>query len=201
MEVAPEPPLAGLGERRWSITPELEARVRAAQRRRRMDGLKATAVGVLALALGGAAALPGTYDVATVFMIIGLLLIAVGAWAWRSGSQGGDDIVAVYENGVLVPSTFESVPGISTVGGPKIFLRAEIVRAEDVRGPEGRAVVLRTAGGRGGIVSGRIGTVRMTPEETERVLDEFLRALTSLGIKTRPEEAPDLQASHESGDP
>src|SRR3989442_13821191 len=110
------------GERRWSLPADLEERIRLAERRRRRDGLKAAAAGIGAVALGGAAAVPGTYDVATVFLIIGLLLISLGWWAWRSGSRGEGDVVAVYENGALVPATFESVPGISTLGGPRIFL-------------------------------------------------------------------------------
>jgi len=173
----------------------LVARVAAFRKRRVRDGLKLLALGALALVVGALSIAPGTYTLATIFTLMGFLLLAVGFWAWRSVRPGTPLSLAVFDNGVLVPATFQSVPGIARLGGPHAFLKSELATVEDMRRPEGRAVILRTRAGSGGIVSGQIEGVRLSHEETEWLLDDLLRALVPLGLKAPEQEEADEQES------
>jgi hypothetical protein len=191
---------AELGAQRWGPPPELVARIADFRKRRVRDGLKLTALGGLALAAGAVSIAPGTYTVATIFTLMGFLLLAVGFWAWRSVRPGTPVSLAVFDNGVLVPETFQSVPGIAKLGGPHAFLKSELATVEDMRRPEGRAVVLRTRSGGGGIVSRRIEGVQLTHQEAERLLDDLLKALAPLGLKAPDQEEAD-EAQAESDGP
>ena len=125
-------------------------------------------------------------------------MLAVGFWAWRSVRPGSPVSLAVFDNGVLVPATFQSAPGIARLGGPHAFLQSELATIEDLRRPEGRAVILRTRAGSGGIVSGQIEGVRLSHQEAEWLLDDLLRALVPLGLKAqRQDEADEAEANPE----
>lgn len=182
---------AELGAQRWGPPPDLVARVADFRKRRVRDGLKLMALAGLTLAAGAFTVAPGTYTVATIFTLTGLLLVAVGFWAWRSVRPGTPVSLAVFENGVLVPETFQSVPGIAKLGGPHAFLKSELAAVEDLRRPEGRAVILRTRAGSGGIVSRQIEGVQLTHQEAEWLLDDLLKALVPLGLRAPEQEEAD----------
>jgi len=168
---------AELGPRLWGPPRELEAR---AARERRTDRTRALLLyaGALAAVVGAAVtAAPGSYGSSTGLSAAGGLLALAGTWLlYRAGRHEGVSL-GVFEGGVLLPSSFESVPGLSTMGGPVFIRREEVDRVEDMRSGEDRAIVVWSKAGRSGLLSGRLEGGTMTPAKSGAILDDFSAAL------------------------
>lgn len=180
---------ANLGDLVWSPPASLIERARAASKRRRAQALRILGAALVAVGIAPLAA-SGTPEVAAVIAIVAVLLLFLGVWAWRSARAVGEVCLAVFAGGVLLPSSFSNVPGIETFSGPRAIPLAEVARAEELRRPEGRAVLVWTQGGTGAIVSERVGGVRLSRDEQEHVLNDFIKALGGIGIKVRTPAEP-----------
>jgi hypothetical protein len=180
---------ANLGHLVWSPPVSLIDRALSARRRRVKQGILTLGGAVVALGIA-AASVGATPEVAGGFAGIGVLLLLLSFWVWRSATAAGEVCLAVFKGGVLLPSSFSNVPGIETFSGPRAIPLTEVARAEELRRPEGRAVLVWMQGGTGAIVSERVGEVRLSHEEQESVLDEFIQALGGVGIKVRTPDDP-----------
>lgn len=180
---------ANLGDLVWSPPVALIDRALSARRRRVKQGILTLAAAMVALGIA-AAAFSATPEVAGAFAGVGLLMLLLSFWVWRSASAVGEVCLAVFRGGVLLPSSFSNVPGIETFSGPRAIPLTEVARAEELRRPEGRAVLVWTQGSTGAIVSERVGEVRLSPAEQEHVLDDFIQALGVIGIKVRTPDEP-----------
>ncbi len=179
--VDPPPEPHGLGEVVWS--PPKFVRERAQKAKRRASG-QAQVLALLALAVLLVAAVGPDFE-ATFRAGIGVLGVAllIGfLWGISSARQMGEVHFAVRKNAVLLPASFESAPGLSSLGPPVTLKLGRIKRYEDMRKPEGRAVIVWSGTGQGGVVSNAIGAVDLTAEEQTEILDGFVGALKSVGI-------------------
>lgn len=180
----PPPEAQGFGELVWS--PPKFVGERAQRARRRASG-QAQVLALLALAVLLVAAVGPDFE-ATFRAGIGVLGVAllIGfVWGIGNARAMGEVHFAVRKNAVDLPASFESAPGLSSLGPPVTLKLGRITRYEDMRKPEGRAVIVWSGTGQGGVVSNAIGAVDLTPEEQETILDGFVGALKQVGV---PEE-------------
>ncbi len=171
-----------LGPLTWKPSDDLIRRVERARRRKMGRGM---GLGLVAVSLIGAAALTftaATYEVSALLAVVAALVLFGAAWLVREAQGAPPFPFAVFKEGVFVPATFESSPGISKFGPARAMPRSKIKAVEDMRTGGDRAVIVWTREGYGGVVSGKVGEVAMTQEEQDAALDGFLAALRATGL-------------------
>jgi len=114
--------------------------------------------------------------------VLGVALLIASVWGFGRARDLGAVHFAVGRRAVRLPASFASAPGISTLGPPVTFQLSQIKRFEDMRRPEGRAVIVWSGTGQGGMVSNAVGPVDLTAEEQTAILDGFVGALKEVGI-------------------
>lgn len=186
-ELPPSPVLAFLirefGPVKWLPPRELVERVARERTKTFQRGL-ALGLGAVASILAAVATVgPGTYSFSTIFTALAVLLFVGCVWLTKSARDAPPFPFAVFEDGVFVPATFENIPGLQKMGPARAIRKSKIKRIEDVRREGGRAILLWTKAGTGGIVSVPVGDAKIPPEEPDRVLDGFKEALLSIGIQ------------------
>ena len=172
-----------LGPLQWAPPPSVIARVEAARRGKMRLGLGLGLGALVAVAASVLTVAPGLYGIATVSTVLAVLLFAASVWLTGAARRAPPFPFAVFEEGVFVPATFENLPGLQKVGPARAVRRSRVKRFEDVRLPEGRAILLWTKTGTGGIVSGRVGDVDIPAGEVDPLLDGFKAALRAIGIQ------------------
>lgn len=183
----PAPPAADsaleaqVGRRLWGPPEAVE---RAGEPR--AAGLRYGALGLLlaavvSITMAAAQAGPGSYDAATALMVVGVILAILAAWAFYRATRQGSFTLGIYERGVFLPRSFESAPGIATMGGPVFIRRADVDRVEEMRAGGERAVVVWSKAGRSGIVSARPEGSRLTAGEADALIGDFMRQLQTAG--------------------
>jgi hypothetical protein len=173
----------------WGPTGPLIERGRRAKKRLRNNFLILALLGAAVIA--AAAQGPGLSDTARMFVgAAGLLSVGFGVGQWMRAGDADRPWLAVLERGVLMPASFASAPGLGRIGPPCLIPLEDAENFDDLKRPEGRAVLVWTDVGTGGFVSNRIGAVEMDPDEVDGVLDGFVEALQRIGVRRKggPEE-------------
>lgn len=144
-----------------------------------LGGVVVAAAGILSVQAG--------FDVGWGVGTLGFLLVLGSVWPWTRATAASTVWFAVLERGVVMPASFTNVPGLTKLGGPCALPRSQIESAKQLREPGGRAVMVMTGEGMGGLVAGRVGPVELSREEQEKVLDDFLTALRGIGVRIKAE--------------
>lgn len=176
---------AQVGRRLWGPPEEAE---RSADRRTaslRYQAVLLVAMALVAFVAAASSAAPGSYDLSTALMLAGGLLALLASWLFFRATREGGFTLGVYERGVLLPSSFESAPGLATMGGPVFIRTADVDRVEEMRSGGERAVVVWSRAGRSGIVSLQPEGSRLPPEQAEALLDDLLGELKKRGFGSR----------------
>jgi hypothetical protein len=182
----------GLGELVWS--PPAFVGERAKRAKLRASGqaqvLALLALGTLIIAAVGPE-IDATFRAGV--GVLGVALMIGSVWGIGRAKELGAVHFAVGRRAVALPGSFASAPGISQLGPPVTLKLSRIKRFEDLRKPEGRAVIVWSGTGQGGVVSNAIGPVDLTPEEQETILDGFVAAMREVGV-------PEGRATEEDAD-
>ena len=144
-------------------------------------------LGAAVAALVGGVVVTQGYGAGWALAAIGILLFVGSFWPYLKARDEAFVWFAVLEKGVLMPSSFTSVPGINTLGGRCVLPRSQITGARQLREKGGRAVMVVRGDGGGGVVAGRVGSVELTGEEQEEVLYGFVAALVGIGVPLKGE--------------
>jgi hypothetical protein len=174
-----------LGRLTWKPSDDFIRRVERARRRKMGRGM---GLGLVAVSLIGGAAFTfsaTTYELSALLSVLGALLLFGAVWLMRAAQRAPPFPFAVFEDGVFVPATFESSPGISKFGPARAMRRSKIEAVEDMRRDGDRAIIVWTLAGYGGVVSGKVGEVTMSQEEQDAALDGFLGAVQAIGVQRK----------------
>lgn len=139
-------------------------------------GFLAVGVGLLPLVYG--ASMEVTAPVAEAFppIIAGATLMVAGVLMLLAARPGPPFPFAVFEGGIFVASSMMSAPGIQEVRGARFIAWAQATRLEDMRGPEGRAVLVWMGTGEAGLAS-LAPDAALDEKERDAVFDALLAAV------------------------
>ena len=90
--------------------------------------------------------------------------------------------LAVYEGGVIVPKTVQNVPGLERVGGPRAFLRTDVVKATRIEEGDNLAILLTTRVGSTGLVDHNARRPPLTRDELLSLMLGMCNALEKIGV-------------------
>ncbi len=144
-------------------------------------------LGAVAVTAGGVLLVGAGLEVGWAIGAAGFLLMLAAVWPWTRARGAALVWFGVLERGVIMPASFTNVPGLASLGPPCVLPRSQIQYAKQLRDPAGRAVMVMTGEGMGGVVASRVGPVELSTGEQEKVLDEFTEALRGLGIRFKAE--------------
>jgi hypothetical protein len=174
----------GLGAPLWEPPAHLlERGSKKAQGRTGVGVFLSIAAVVCMVAAAMVAGPGGGYDTATALMVVAVIIGIVASWVLYAARKLRRIRFGIYPTGVLMPASFESVPGLSTLGGPVAIARGDIDRVEDLRAGGDRAIVVWSKAGRSGILSAKPEGLELTDEESVELLELFVRALAKWGIE------------------
>jgi len=172
----------GLGKLLWAPAAELTARAEKSAEKRVMQGALVLVVGLAVMGLGALLVAPGTETNATGVMVFGAFLLVAGFWLARSAGISGSAMVGVFENGLLLPSSFESGPDIETLSGPTVIRREDVDRIKEIERGGERALLVLSNGRRNGVLTRQLEGANLSADEGEALLAGFMEAIKSAGF-------------------
>ena len=183
----------GLGKLLWAPAAELTARAEKSAEKRVMQGALVLLVGFTVMGLGALLVAPGTETNATGVMVFGAFLLIAGFWLARSAGISGSAMVGVFENGLLLPASFEGGPDLETVSGPAVIRREEVDSIKEIERGGERALLVLSIGRRNGVLTRQLEGANLTAAEGEALMAAFKEALRTAGYAAEAEGAPGSQ--------
>jgi hypothetical protein len=171
----------GLGKLLWAPAAELTKRAEESAERRVMQGALVLVVGFAVMGLGALLVAPGTETNATGVMVFGAFLVVAGFWLARSAGISGSAMVGVFENGLLLPASFEGGPDLETLSGPAVIRREEIDSIKEIKRGGERALLVLSIGRRNGVLTRQLEGANLSAQEGDALMKEFSEALVRGG--------------------
>jgi len=172
----------GLGKLLWAPAAELTARGEKTAEKRVMNGALVLVIGFAFIGLGALLLAPGTETNATGVMVFGVFLLVAGFWLARSAGISGSALVGVFENGLLLPASFEGGPDLETVSGPAVIRREEIDSIKEIERGGERALLVLSIGRRNGVLTRQLEGANLSADEGEALMAGFLEAIKLAGF-------------------
>lgn len=188
---------AGLGKRLWGPQEAFQARARRMERNTQLLGFAFTGLGLAFLVQAGLVAGPGGYQAATGLLAVAVVLVIFGVILIRQSTRRHGIPLAVFEGGLLLPSSFENVPGLETMGGPVVVRRGDIERVEEMRRGDDWAVVVWSRGGPSGVAPSRFEGKDIDSVQGRALLENFRQAMADAGYPVPERKGPSPSADEE----
>jgi hypothetical protein len=173
---------AVLGKRLWGPDEAFDARARRIERNVQLLGFVFLGLGLAFFVQGALMAGPGAYEVATGVSAVGAVLVVFGVVVVRQSMRRQGIALGVFEGGLLLPSSFENVPGLETLGGPVVIRRRDIDRVEEMRKGQDWAIVVWSKGGPSGVAPSRFEGKDMDAAQARAMLESFKDAMAGAGF-------------------